>query len=756
MQECFGAILHKGKIGRAINISPVQVAHKKGRDTFFIMVRHCLYECLFLLLLGVMSPTCGSANKFNSIAVVRPFSPLDATKLPASFDIWDILPPTLSGSDVSVDLILVYSQSLDNSLIAEESVQAVKQKFMLTNGWNHSFSNFVAFGVDIDPELDLYRSSEQDWNPMWVNGPNRQFERLVRSVSKQAEYDLVYLMEMDSVPVKSHWLDTLTSDIETADEFAILGSKYRGDRWDSFYDKLPWSLVNHINGNAVYNLTHPLFLAFVEELEDEADTVANFIPYDYRIAQMIEEVHTGVSPKFGKDGSNYSLPSRFVEQMSLFDLNHLVRETSAIGNYASTNLVPSYYDDFEVIIHGAKMRSPWEDTQLGRVSLVVSDWEDVNFHALVSTLDDSIHPFSEVIIMLPEGVQRDTIQINSTTPVRIMGRKHEHASNDLCTARVTTPWFMLTNSYYQLRKNLQLMTSSEDGKTFKPVVSNAKPDFTNCLQYPACTQELELAKQIHPSSDRVYQTSDFVFHTRDRNKYCHLLSSRRLNTSSTHPGATSFMAFLEKIGKDKALYETSDRNQYGSRPLFLPLPPVDVPYAMATARHLEALNNTNVTDIINTNSTNTTNTTGSTCSSMRSADACLALDGCSWRTSSQSCYTSGNPSNSVQDVQKGATSSNGWVGTFGIVIIVLSCIGLVVMLVVGVQRYRSFQSGSHASAYSSPRSLSSGTGTNRQDLLDEEYSIATVDLNSVQAAPRLSPPPSYFHGSLYERTNEEE
>mmetsp|Transcript_61832 Transcript_61832/g.170980 ORF Transcript_61832/g.170980 Transcript_61832/m.170980 type:complete len:224 (-) Transcript_61832:215-886(-) len=139
--------------------------------------------------------------------------------------------------------------------------------------------------------------------------------------------------------------------------FAQTTSKYRGDKWDTFFDQLPWALVNHINGNAMYNLSHPLLEVIVRQLENEAGTVANSIPYDYRIAQMIEEVQTGMVPSFFADdrGIPHRLPRHFIHSMSKFDLDALIRETSVIGNYASTHMVPSYLTQHEVVVHGANM-----------------------------------------------------------------------------------------------------------------------------------------------------------------------------------------------------------------------------------------------------------------------------------------------------------------------------------------------------------------------------------------------------------------
>jgi hypothetical protein len=146
-------------------------------------------------------------------------------------------------------------------------------------------------------------------------------------------------------------------------------SKYRGDKWDAFFSVLPSSLVNHINGNAIYNLTHPLFNRLVTQLELESTTIANSIPYDYRISQIVEECQTSVKPSFPLSGSGVdpapALSDKFFELSEQFDLDDIIREVPVIGNYASTNMLTSYLDDRETVIHGAKLRSFWDDSKVG-------------------------------------------------------------------------------------------------------------------------------------------------------------------------------------------------------------------------------------------------------------------------------------------------------------------------------------------------------------------------------------------------------
>ena len=91
--------------------------------------------------------------------------------------------------------------------------------------WGACFQNVSAFGVDIPAKLDLYDSKSQSKDTMWVNGPNRQFEKAIRKLQSNQErhYDVVYLMEGDSVPVKPYWLDAIYNEIKSNKPFAILG-----------------------------------------------------------------------------------------------------------------------------------------------------------------------------------------------------------------------------------------------------------------------------------------------------------------------------------------------------------------------------------------------------------------------------------------------------------------------------------------------------------------------------------------------------
>ena len=163
----------------------------------------------------------------------------------------------------------------------------------------------------------------------------------------------------------------------------MINSKYRGNKWESLDDQIPWSLLNHINGNAVYNLNHPLLRAIVEQLENEARTAANLIPYDYRIAQMVEEVLTGEEPGFFAGQDSYArLPDHFTTYMEQFDLERVIRETKLIGDYSSTNILSSQLRPQEVVIHGARVMESWNKTRLGVSNIPMHAVNFIHVHSV--------------------------------------------------------------------------------------------------------------------------------------------------------------------------------------------------------------------------------------------------------------------------------------------------------------------------------------------------------------------------------------
>jgi hypothetical protein len=238
-------------------------------------------------------------------------------------------------------------------------------------------------------------------------------------------------------------------------------------------------LIHHINGNAIYNTSHPLLERLVGQLEVEAPCPYNSIPYDYRMSQMVVEGAMGIVPELApkimlnEEGENITLSNNtemFTKWWDMHQDEKPFKETPVIHNYAATNLIPRHLGP-EYIIHGAKLYAPWNPTKTS-ITLVIAEWYHDRSTYLLSHLDEKDHPFSEVVIMLPANIEAHDDYDNMTV---VPSRSQHRAAPDymdLCEAEVHTEWFMMTNSYHKVASHVDLMFVPG---TFKPVVPFVSP-----------------------------------------------------------------------------------------------------------------------------------------------------------------------------------------------------------------------------------------------------------------------------------------
>ena len=151
-----------------------------------------------------------------------------------------------------------------------------------------------------------------------------------------------------------------------------VNSKYNGHAWDDFAEQMPLALLHHINGNAIYNTTHPILEQIVSELENEADTWYNAITYDYRISQILLEGSTGASPDFPHvnvvdEGGNQIKLLPKTEKFRRWwkeypDTHQLVQESNVMTNLGSTAFLPGDVEDGIALVHGKNMYLPWNSS----------------------------------------------------------------------------------------------------------------------------------------------------------------------------------------------------------------------------------------------------------------------------------------------------------------------------------------------------------------------------------------------------------
>merc|ERR1712159_592800 len=103
----------------------------------------------------------------------------------------------------------------------------------------------------------------------WVEGPNRQFEKMMRFVMDTIPNGIVFMKEFDTKARKDNHFGNLLEDVESQQPFMVLGSQYEGNKWDGFRDQMDINLLTHLNGNAIYNVSHQCFRNILERMEGE-------------------------------------------------------------------------------------------------------------------------------------------------------------------------------------------------------------------------------------------------------------------------------------------------------------------------------------------------------------------------------------------------------------------------------------------------------------------------------------------------------
>jgi hypothetical protein len=430
-------------------------------------------------------------------------------------------------------------------------------------------------------------------------------------------------------------------------------SQYDGDKWDAFYEAIPISLLHHTNGNGIYNTSHPLLERLVGQLEVEAPCPYNSIPYDYRMSQMWVEGTLGIVPKLApkimlnEEGQNITLSDNtamFKKWANRWQDEEPYKFTKAIHNYAATNLIPRHLGP-EYVIHGAKLYSPWDPSKI-EITLVISDWFFDRSLNLIKNLDARDHPFSKVIIMIPPSISNDHDYSKYTrVPVTLQFRDAPDVM-DLCSASVSTEWFMITNSYHQVAKHVDLMFTP--GK-FVPVIPFTPATYPFCLKYPYCKEIVTLAQRWNPKHKQVVLDMDMLYNTKQRNAFCNewvdLNGEHGEDLYAKHqplrwklrgdkiigpkgPTGTDYLAYLTREKKD-SMYKMTDRSLYGARAPFVKVyrkeEKLDGMSEDELARRLGMTLLSNITDC--------------SCDRFDTQEECLDSGlGCQWRPLFESCH----------------------------------------------------------------------------------------------------------------------
>lgn len=129
------------------------------------------------------------------------------------------------------------------------------------------FQNVFITSGHLSDEDNVYNKEGREVDPWWNRGPNHAFYKILLYAIEQ-NYTKFFLMETDTHPQRENWLEELDFYFDL-DNYYILGGGINSELRNAWEDyEMPSYYINHINGNAIYNLSpdtmHKVTNQFVE------------------------------------------------------------------------------------------------------------------------------------------------------------------------------------------------------------------------------------------------------------------------------------------------------------------------------------------------------------------------------------------------------------------------------------------------------------------------------------------------------------
>jgi len=531
---------------------------------------------LFALVLAALATVqirAGGHAGHEHLAVVRVFSTEEELQLLMdSVPKWDMagsIPCTTKSNMSEIDLILVYSKDLEMDSAAKGLVSDIEVEFHSSPkgfDWMNCFTNIKNMSAKLNPEQDVYDNRGYTTNKHWVSGPNAVFSKIMMAMMEgefNDTYDIFFLMEMDAVPIKDHWLDQFETEAhEMADNgMAIRGSQYLGDKWDLFKAMMPTYLVEHINGNAMYNLKHPWTKAVYDAFKSmDGGNMMEEMAFDVAFAMITMDAMSGNTSQFaaawaaaGGNSQTYNWDSMLV------------------GNYANTLLNTSF--EFPTYIRHGSSKNLFANLDDEHVTLGVAVFDHQGH------LKDTIpthHPFKKILALTyyPHPQQMDMYE----APAGNVTMTTQAATGDpfyhLCeTARlVDTKWFALTDNYHIIKAPVSVLMDMGDKPVLPYVLRNSK----YCGERPNCEASMLQAEGLFSITLNYHHDKyEVLYKTDDAKMFCDawdLATGSTANESwancslSFGPTGDDYIAW--KISVDQNITEEftpKDKTRYGWR-----------------------------------------------------------------------------------------------------------------------------------------------------------------------------------------------
>jgi hypothetical protein len=221
---------------------------------------------------------CAGARSRKKLLLVLPITNRDIPDMRANLNLWASHGPVCtSNSRGNVDLWILHNKgpadlprgTPDLTLMPELQPHA------------HCFGEIKSMFANLTGIEDSYPA-----------GPSNMFFKILLHPPLQnlaCEYNTMFWMEEDVMPVKQLWIDKLFAESLDGD-FWMKGSMYRGKGLDSsVLQSQNWDWIGHINGNALYRLNDPEFTQFLRVVVNAEPPNHYWKPFDVSIWKVLHD-----------------------------------------------------------------------------------------------------------------------------------------------------------------------------------------------------------------------------------------------------------------------------------------------------------------------------------------------------------------------------------------------------------------------------------------------------------------------------------
>ncbi|CAE7369828.1 unnamed protein product, partial [Symbiodinium natans] len=487
-----------------------------------------------------------NASDNAKLAVVRVFSTADEVNaLLLSTTTWEKTRPC-DPAKISqpIDLVLVYSKDIESERYMDATpdnahtvVATLSELFANKSlGWMSCFAEIKNMSVKLTPEEDQYDFHGYSMNKHWVQGPNTVFTNIMSAMltGDLSGYDSFFLMEMDAVPIKAGWLEQFEKEAleMPTQNMAIRGSKYLGHKWDAFKHLMPAHVVEHINGNAIYNLKpcyetdtwqvlgrftlkgwldarglkHPWLKFLHDTFTGEGNVrMTEGMAFDVAFAMITQAA---------MDGTENELAAAFCQSKgtdSTYSGNSML-----IGNYANTLLNHSF--DVPTYIRHGSDRNLFHSLADDQVTLGVAVYDQSTGHMMNTTRSN--HPFKN-ILMLQYFPGKKTVEKIASPSGEVMVTTQQATQEPhmhLCEVAklATTPWFALTDNYHVINAPVTVLMDHSDPQMPVPVMP-----YAHGCERADCQASLDQASDLFGVHlEYHHDPYELLFSTRDARDFC--------------------------------------------------------------------------------------------------------------------------------------------------------------------------------------------------------------------------------------------